>query len=120
MLTSWSAFCFANEISQEQCAAYVLYRESKGESNEVQRAVLDVVKNRSNKEKVSICNVVKKPGQFPYVIHGIKKVSPDWMNHYKEIDKLPKILDNDYMYFNNKKFRFGKNCKKIGGLVFCK
>jgi len=106
--------------TESQCVAYMLKKEAQGEPIKTQKAVLDVLSNRLEKSKSTACHELNKPNQYPYFKYGVKEVSPEWMKHYKEVDKLPRVLDNSFMYFNNTKHSFGRDCRKIHTLWFCK
>lgn len=118
-LTSMSAFSFAAP-TEESCIAWMLYKEARGESIKVQRAVLDTLKNRMLLSNRYACEELHKEGAYPYFKYGVKKVNSEWMKHYKEVDKLPRVLDNSFIYFNNTRHSFGRDCKKLGKLWFCK
>lgn len=108
--------------TSRDCLQYTLYREARGESLVTMRAVADVVLNRSRKNKVTICETILEPGQFPYARHGIKKVTDKkfltmFMNAYT---MKPVLTDKNYLFFNTKKFKWCGKTRKVQKMYFCK
>jgi N-acetylmuramoyl-L-alanine amidase len=66
------------------CLALTVYHESKSEPVEGQRAVAQVVINRSKENGTTICQEVHKPGQFSWVKKKTKKLNPEqWTQSVK-------------------------------------
>lgn len=103
----------------EPAKAWMLWKEARNQPVETQRAVLDVLYHRMLKSRLTACKELMKPSQYPYFKHGVKPVSKEWLEHYRKVRKLPKVLqDEGYLYFNHKKHKWGKNTKRIGALYF--
>ena len=102
----------------EPAIVYMLFKEASNQPIEAQRAVLDVLHNRLLKSRLTACKELMKPFQYPYMKYGVKPVSKEWLTHYREVDKLPSVLPKTYVYFNDRKHRFGKKTRKIGSLYF--
>ena len=115
-----SPIVLSKTFTDEQCLSYAVYREASGQGIQTQRAVLDVILNRVKKERLGACKVLRKPSQFPYMKYGVKEVEHDWKLHYNVIKQFSPILTEDYIYFNSVRHKFGKHCKKIGDMYFCK
>jgi hypothetical protein len=112
--------CYGN-TKQIDCRAYITYKEARGESLETIRAVLDVVENRMKTYNETCLQVARKKGQFPYINkHTNFKVSKEWLHKYEIVVMMNPVLGRDYLFFNTRKFKWGKSCKKIGSLTFCK
>lgn len=115
-----TAGCYAS-TKENDCRAYVAYREASGGSVETIRAVLDVVENRMKLYNKTFCQVVKQKGQFPYVRHGIRKVNDEkFLHKYRKAVIMKPVLTSSYIFFNTKKHKWGKDCRKIEKMYYCK
>lgn len=102
-----------------ECKSFMIYKEARGESKIVQKAVLDILDNRIKQYKKSACEVIKQKGQYPYAKKGIQKVDKKYLTLIAELDKMSPVLTSDFLYFNTRKHKFKKRHKKIGNLYFC-
>lgn len=103
----------------EPAKAFMLWKEARNQPIEAQRAVLDVLHHRMLKSRQTACKELMKPSQYPYFKYGVKPVSKEWLTHYREVRRMPKVLkDTRYKFFNHKRHKFGKNTKRIGDLYF--
>ena len=122
LLTANSAMAnIIHKPSSRDCLQYTLYREARGESLVTMRAVADVVLNRSRKNRVTICETILAKGQFPYARHGIKRVTDkEFLTKYFKVINMKPVVSHNVFFFNSKKHKWGRECSKKGGLVFCK
>jgi hypothetical protein len=107
--------------TDESCKAYMLWKEARNQPIEAQRAVLDVLHHRLLKSRLTACKELMKPSQYPYMRHGVKKVSKEWLTHYRTVRRMPKVLQSEqYLYFNHfrSKHKWATKHKRIGDLVF--
>ena len=102
----------------EPAKAYMLWKEARNQPIEAQRAVLDVLHHRMLKSRLTACKELMKPSQYPYMKHGVKPVSKEWLEHYRKVRKFPRVLPCTYLFFNHTPHKWGNNTKKIGGLYF--
>jgi len=122
LLASQSSFAqIIKKPTDMECLVYSVYRESRGSDLPQMRAVIDVIENRVVDSGESICTVLKKRGQFPYMKFGVKKVYDRkfltmFMNAYTMSPMLPK----DFLFFNTKKFKWCGKTRKIEKMYFCK
>lgn len=104
-----------------ECLVYSVYRESRGSELPQMRAVIDTIQNRVAESGESICTVLKKRGQFPYVRFGIKKVHDrKFLTMFMNAYTMPSMLPRDFLFFNTKKFKWCGKTKKIEKMYFCK
>lgn len=105
-----------------QILQYVTYRESRGESVETIRAVLDVVVNRARKNRETIRETVFKAGQFPYIKRtGIRKVNDkEFLQKFWKAYIMAPILSSEAIYFNHykSKHKWADKHRRIGSLIF--
>jgi hypothetical protein len=106
--------------SDFECGRYAVFKEARGESRKVQRAVLDTIQNRARKANTSLCKVLRKPQQFPYFKYGVKRVDKRWHIEYNAVLAAKRVLSEDYIYFNTIKSPWGTGHKKLGNLWFAK
>ena len=107
--------------TESDCLSYMTFREGGGESVKVVRAVMDVAYNRMKMRKLTMCQVLKQKGQYPYAKHGVKRIRREFLTKYLEAYNMKPVLRDDrYIYFNHVKHSFGKSTKKIGNLYFQK
>ena len=105
----------------EPAKAFMLWKEARNQPIEAQRAVLDVLHHRMLKSRLTACKELMKPSQYPYMKHGVKPVSKEWLVHYRQVRKMPKVLKDDgYIFFNHRKHKWAGSHKKIGNLYFSK
>jgi len=105
--------------TETHCAAYMLWKESRGETKGVARAVLDVFENRIATTGLTGCQVLRQKGQYPYMRKKrIKKLDMASVVRYTVVSEMPRVLSEDYLYFNHRKHPWGKNTRKIGNLYF--
>lgn len=104
-----------------ECLIYSSYKESRGGTVEQTRAVIDVITNRSIAYNESVCQVIRKPNQFPYARFGIKKVyDKEFLTLFMNAYTMPSLLPRDYLFFNTKKFKWCGKTRKIDKMYFCK
>lgn len=105
-----------------QILQYVTYRESRGESVETIRAVLDVVNNRARKNRVTIRETIFKVGAFPYIKRtGIRKVKDkEFLTKFWKAYNMKPVLTSEALYFNDykSKHKWADKHKRVGNLVF--
>ena len=120
-LTFCSGQTFAAQLNDKQCLTYMVYRESRGEQPFGMRAVLDVAYNRMRLRSLTACQVLMEKGQFPYARHGVKLVKDrKFLTQFSKVCKMMSVLDEEYIYFNTVKHKFGRQHKKIGKHWFSK
>jgi hypothetical protein len=112
----------AKAQSDFECGRYAVWKEARGESRKVQRAVLDVLAARVRKTGKPMCKILKMRGQFPWRRYGIKSVDTAFVREYHVVTKMPHVFkeDSGYMFFNHVRHPWGKSTVKIGGLYFSK
>lgn len=104
-----------------ECLVYSAYRESRGGTVQQVRAVIDVITNRAVTFRETICQVIRKPKQFPYARFGIKKVyDKEFLTLFMNAYTMPSLLPRDYLFFNTKKFKWCGKTSKIDKMYFCK
>lgn len=105
--------------TEKECASYMLWKESRGESKRTARAVLDVYENRQAAWGLSGCQVLRQKGQYPYMRkRGVKKLDFAADLRYTVVSEMWPVLSKDYLYFNHRRHPWGKATKKIGNLYF--
>lgn len=110
--------------AQDECMAVTLYHESRGESLEGNRAVYDVIQNRSLASFSSSCSVIKAPRQFSFVNKNTSwQVTDEQMEKLREVKKVKRMLDYQYRFYHNLGVspswsRKGTAKKVIGSHVF--
>ena len=89
--------------------AKVLFAESRGESDEGQQAVVQVIMNRVNSTVYpdTISEVIQQPGQF---VVGSRYTDKE-MRNVEYVLENGYDLPNDVMYFGTWKFRSGEAIK---------
>jgi len=105
-----------------QILQYVTYREARGESVVTIRSVLDVVLNRSRKNRETIYVTIFKANQFPYVARTSIRIVKDKMfltKFWKAYNMAP-ILSSQALYFNHykSKHKWADKHKRVGNLIF--
>ena len=91
-----SGVVFGDSYQKEhQCLVGTIYHEARGESEEGQRAVLQVILNRKNHKNFpsTICGVVKQDKQFSFLNKGlhrldVKPVEPLDKFRYSQISSM--------------------------------
>ena len=106
--------------SDYACGRYAVWKEARGESLRVRRAVLDTIQNRARKADKGLCNVLRKPYQFPYFKYGVKRVDKSWVTEYNAVLAAKPVLSEDYIFFNTLRSPWGTGHRKIGNLYFAK
>jgi spore germination cell wall hydrolase CwlJ-like protein len=105
-----------------QTLQWVTYREARGESVETIRAVLDVVNNRSKKNRETIYVTIFKAGQFPYIKRtGIRKVSDKkFLTKFWKAYNMKPVLTSEALFFNHykSKHKWADKHKRVGNLIF--
>ena len=114
-----------NNPSPHSIITYIVYREASGQSDKAARAVLDVVNNRlyecNLKRHCSLLEVVRKRGAFPYLSKGIYHVRDnEFLTKMGRVSRMAPVMSREYTFFNTSKFSFGRDCRKIDKLIFCK
>jgi len=101
---------------------HAVYREASGCSLRCQRATVDTILARREKTSQNVFKVLSEPHQFPW--HKSKgqkyKVPLYWLTRFREVYNMEAVLDKNYLYFNTTRHKFGKQCKHIDKLWFCK
>lgn len=122
LLASQSSFAqIIKKPADMECLVYSVYRESRGSELPQMRAVIDVIQNRAAKSGESICTVLKKKSQFPYMRFGVKKVyDRKFLTMFMNAYTMPSMLPRDFLFFNTKKFKWCGKTKKIEKMYFCK
>jgi len=114
--------CNASTIkkpTEKDCLHWAAWKESRGEPVQVIAEVIHVIKRRVKNSGTTICKVLKEKGQFPYFRHGVKAVTDkEFLHKYRKAAILKSKLSAEYLYFNHKKHKWGKNTRKIGRLYF--
>lgn len=88
--------------AQDECLAVTLYHESRGEPVEGQRAVLDVIQNRSLASLSSSCSVIKAHKQFSFVNKKTSwQATEQQMEKLEEVKKHSKVLDMNYKFYHS-------------------
>lgn len=111
-------------LREQRCLSNALYWESRGESIKGQKAVADVVTNRTVKSGKSVCEVVAEPRQFAW--YSKKPLLPLDSNMRKlltDTASVRTILSLEHYYFySGKKPAWSRKmiCKKIERHNFCK
>lgn len=106
--------------SNYECLRYAVYKEARGESVKVQRAVMDVIVNRVKDTGKGVCAVLKVRGQFPWRREGIKRVDKAYLSVYNVVLKHPVVLGEGYLFFNSTRLPWGTGHRRIGNLIFSK
>lgn len=116
---------------QHVCMANAVWHEARGEPQKGQRAVVDVVLNRTKAEKAGICSVVFRKGQFTWAKpmwgtpfkgkphHFIGLTLPKAMLYTTTLLHKPVLTDSRYVFFS-RGYQYGSRCVRIGGHLFCK
>lgn len=90
----------ASAQTEKQCLYTAIIHEAGAEPIEGQRAVAQVILNRTKKWKKNICDVISQPGQF--VWYGVK---PMLQFGTAELKKLRNIMMSEDV-LNNEKFLY--------------
>lgn len=106
--------------SDYTCGRYAVWKEARGESLRVRRAVLDTIQNRARKANKGLCSVLRKPHQYPYFKYGVKRVDRSWDKEYNAVLAAKPVLSEDYIYFNTLRSPWGTGHRKLGNLWFAK
>ena len=112
-------------ISDEQCLAWVIHDEARGESLRGARAVLDVVLVRMEQRKQTACDAVKEPSQFSGYRAGVfKQVDEAMLTRLKKVSKMsPEVSNCPYFHatYVSPVWRWKmQRCKQIGKHIFYK
>jgi spore germination cell wall hydrolase CwlJ-like protein len=107
------------------CLATAIYYEAGAEPLEGKRAVADTIINRAEAYGMTICQVVKQRGQFSWVgLKPMRKYNTAMRELLTEVNEVPTILSNDYLYFFNKRLRpkwaRHMKCRVISNQKFCR
>lgn len=87
--------------AQDECIAVALHWEARGEPVEGQRAVYDVIQNRSLASFSSSCSIIKAPRQFSFVNKNTSwQATEQQMEKLMEVKKMKKILDINYKFYH--------------------
>lgn len=109
----------AAEPTDNQCLAVALFRECSGCSARGQKAIEEVIVNRAEHDKKTICQVVKSSA-FPWS-SSQKSWKPDEIMLdilFRTRTMLP-VVGKSVWYFNNEPFKsYGKFAVKIEGHYF--
>lgn len=105
-----------------QMLQWVTYKEARGESVETIRAVLDVVNNRTRKNRVTIRETIFKAGAFPYIKRtGIRKVNDKvFISKFWKAYNMKPVLTSKALFFNDykSKHKWADKHKRVGNLIF--
>lgn len=119
-LVSLSCGAKGFQASDYECGRYAVWKEARGESLKVRRAVLDTIQHRAVKTGKGLCSILRKPYQFPYFRYGVKRVDKGWDKEYDVVLAAKPVLSEDYIFFNTVKSPWGTGHRKIGNLWFAK
>lgn len=106
------------QMTDKACMNYVVYRESSNQDTLTQRSVYDTIMNRVRMDKKTICDVIHEPGQFPYMVNGLKSTPQWWNKHMETIRLMDPVMPDNVYYFNDKQLSFGKFYRKMGSIYF--
>lgn len=124
--TVLSILCLpAQAVANKQCMATAIFYEANMEPLEGKRAVYDVIQNRANAYKKSICQVVKAVGQFSwYPEKAMKPFDTRMQQMLLEVREAPILIDERYMWFFrrelNPRWARKMKCVIIGNHKFCR
>lgn len=98
-----------------ECIALTLHMEARGESDDGQRAVYDVVRHRMVARKLTACQVVAQAHQFPwYSVYGNKLVTQQMLTNYDKIRKMKSVVaDAEYFHADYVKPTWRHKMKKL-------
>lgn len=84
------------------CIINALHYEAGNQSNRGQRAVFDVIENRSRLWSKGYCQVIKQKNQFSFYPKKWKKSldSEDWKIYYDVVVARDRVLDEDVMWYH--------------------
>ena len=111
-----------------RCMTFTLYKESSLDNLRGQRAVYDIVMNRSKLQKKSVCSIIRQRGQFSFMKKGTKiVVDKKMIERYYDVIRTKQQLNGSYTHFylTNMKhkpaWRKKMSCRRIGKYhSFCK
>jgi hypothetical protein len=111
--------------TNKQILQYITYMETRGQSDKAMRAVIDVVNNRlyecNLKKHCTLKDVVSKAGAFPYIKRGVFKINDEkFLQKYWRAPIMKPVVSREFLYFNTERHDFGRECRKIDKLIFCK
>lgn len=111
-------------IRESRCMANAIFYEARGEGMSGRKAVFDVVMNRSNKNKRSICSVMSEKNAFSwYSKQPLKPISNEMRKLLTETANARTILSSNYYnFYSGKRPSWASSmlCRRIGNQHFCK
>lgn len=112
--------------AQDNCLAVALHNEARNQHKQGQRAVIDVIYNRSLASFSSPCTVIKKPHQFSFVTKQTNWQADDvQMERLMKVKNVKRVLDFKYQYYHTNSIspvwsRKMKGKRVIGNHTFMK
>lgn len=106
--------------SEISCLSWCLWKESRGEGILTQRAVMDVVYNRSKASGKSVCGTLRVYGAFPYFEQGVGSVPKKFLTRVVFVSNMQPVMPKNVVYFNSIPPEYGKHYMKLGNLYFNK
>lgn len=116
-------------LRNERCMANALFHEARGESILGQRAVYDVVVNRSKASGKSVCEVIAERNAFSWMTPGkhykpMQPMSMELYNLLQSVEKSDRVLSGDYLWFFGKQIRpvwsRKMKCSTVDSHRFCR
>jgi len=107
----------------DACMGSLIFYEARGEPLEGQRGVLDVTLNRAEASGLSVCDVLRQPGQYQWVKHHDPKVVDTeklaLLHSVPRTRKLAKSYKWFYSLPSPPKWAHNMTCRLIGHTTFC-
>lgn len=112
-------------ITPEECLAWVIHSEARGESLRGARAVLDVVYARMKKRKKGACQIISAKKQFSGYHRGaFNKVTDGMLDRYYQASKLKPVMKGCTYFHADYVFPAWKDemieCGVVGRHIFYK
>ncbi len=103
-----------------RCLSWAVWKEARGEGILTQRAVIDIISNRSKKSGKGFCTVLRQPYQFPYFVEGIGQTDKKWKIRMEILINMPSVLLPEHNFFNDgNRLSYGVHKHvKLGNLYF--
>lgn len=108
----------ASAQTNQQCIAWAVWKEARGEGILTQKSVMDVVHNRSKASGKDVCTVLRAYGAFPYFEQGVGAVPRKFLTRLNMLRNMSPVMPRSVMYFNSIPPEYGKRHIKLGGLYF--
>lgn len=113
------------EISAEECMAWVVHSEARGESLRGARAVIDVVHARMKKNKKGACQIISARKQFSGYKKGVfSKVTDSMLDRYHKAVALKPVVKGCTFFhatYVEPAWKFSMiECGQVGNHIFYK